>query len=512
MAQNIVMPAELRALVDQVEADAKTLAGPSADEQIRAAITATLGQLGALTVQDDSLVFEGTKFVLPTQYEGRAEAAVKFLESYIQQQGQRFQYGRTFNYRPFDGAHAFAQVLRELSGVGGLGATKWSFFGPILPSFQSVKISHNKSTQVPWGDVAYPPLEAKFDVSYTEDKELGILFRLNATAPKKYRKHVEAIFQLVEDKLKVASIYRGQAITGQVWPEFLNVNLVDPRKVVYSAEVQTQLGANLWSMLEYTDQHRELEIPLKRAVLISGPFGTGKTLAGMLTAQKAIKNGWTFIQCRTGVDDPAMVLRTAQLYAPAVVWIEDIDLVASGGSRADIARLLDMLDGVTNKGTEVVAGFTTNYLGEIQKGALRPGRIDAIIELGKLDEAGFKRLVEMHVPAKHRAKDIDYHAVAVAFDGFLPAFAVEAINRAMRYSLHRNHGALTTVATDDLVHAANGLRPQLDLMTGAKEGADKTSIDGHLTHLVEGVLKRTSVHEAEFEVKPATVMNGAASS
>ena len=141
-------------------------------------------------------------------------------------------------------------------------------------------------------------------------------------------------------------------------PTFLDLSKIDPNKVIYSEEVLTQLNTNLWSVLEHTDLMRSYGLPLKRAVLLEGPYGTGKTLAGTLTAKRAVENGWTFILVRPGQDDLFTALKTAQVYAPAVVWFEDIDGLAKGGTDEQISRLLDALDGAQTKGHAVVAGFT----------------------------------------------------------------------------------------------------------------------------------------------------------
>ena len=185
-------------------------------------------------------------------------------------------------------------------------------------------------------------------------------------------------------------------------------------------------------------------------------------------------------------------LRTAQLCSPAVVWFEDIDIVGSGGTTTFIARLLDALDGVTAKGAEVVAGFTTNHVDRLQKGLLRPGRIDTVIHIGELDAAGIERLIKVTVPG-HLLGKVDYSKVATAFTGYVPAFAKEAIDRAMRYSIARNGGVPDQVTTDDLVNAAKGLREQHRLMEAAAEGANRPTLDGVFRDVVEGVVARTAI-------------------
>lgn len=454
------------------------------DAKVRDRILETLAELGKLTVGEDDLLFEGTRIVLPATMAGNVDGAIKFLRDWKEQQNQTFNYGRTFNYRPYDGAHAFQSAMKKMWGTTGLGKDIKTMFGKIPPEYQTINVGVNQTTQVPWNLITFAPLSAEFYLSATSN-EYGVVFQLNVEAPRKYRAHIEAFFALVETELHINSIYKGKAITGADTPQFIDLSGVNEAKVVYSEDVLVQLNTNMWSLLRYSDTMREHNIPLKRAVLVEGPYGTGKTLAGLLTAKEAVANGWTFIQARPGRDDLKQVLNTAQLYAPSVVWYEDIDTVADGDGYKSISGLLDALDGVTNKGHEVLAGFTTNFVDKIHKGVLRPGRLDSVIHIGDLDRAGFETLVRVTLPAKNLSSDVDFDRVAEAFKGFVPAFAKEAIDRSMRYSMTRNNGVPGIIFTEDLVHAAEGLRPQLELMEGAKEGSKVPTLDGALQNILD---------------------------
>lgn len=495
-------------LINKVQENESRRREPTANEKTRAAISAVLKELGKMTVQDDTLVFEGSKFVLPRQYEGNLRAAIKTLAEYAEQQRQPFVIRKTFNYRPYDGAYAFMEVMRAFTGTAGIGVTKWTIFGPEHPEFRTINTGPGETAQVPWGTIAFPSFEAEFEVGQVRDPEKGLLSHITCTVPRRWRQEIEGIFTLIERHLKEHSIYRFKAINGAENPEFLNLNL-DPSDVVYSEDVDEQLNANVWTPIEYADTFREIGMPLKRAVLFSGPYGTGKSLGCTITFQKAVKHGWTALMCRTGIDDPAEVLRTAELYAPAVVVIEDIDIHTDGGSKVDISRTLDMLDGIVNKGVEILALFTTNHLGRIQKGCLRPGRIDAVIQIEGLDEPGFRRLVTKKVKAKFLADDVDWAAVAKAFEGFLPAFVSEAAERAQRYTMSRNAGRPGMITTKDLVHAAEATRPQLLLMDQANEGAYTPTINDAFRAIAEDVVKRTRNPKiGAMEVEPATILNG----
>lgn len=467
----------------------------STDATRRAAILAALDALGGLTVQEDSLVFEGTRIVLPESMEGHVGDAVIYLNDYQRQQEKTYSYTRVYPFRPYDGAAAFERTMKTIFGSTGIGKTiPASFFSPEQPpEFRTIKIGPGETAQVPWGEIAFSPLDATF---YTGGKstENGPCFVLTVEAPRKHRRRIEGFFDAVGRELESGSIYKGKAITGATEdPDFLDMTTIDPSRVIYSEDVMTQLNANLWALLDHADVMRQLNIPLKRAVLVEGPYGTGKTLAGALTAQRAVANGWTYVLCRPGVDDLMTTLKTAQLYAPAVVWYEDIDTVGSGGDTLHISKLLDALDGVQAKGVEVVAGFTTNHVDQLQKGLLRPGRIDTVIHIGELDRPGIERLIKSVVPARLLTEKVDYDKVAAAFSGYVPAFAKEAIDRAMRYSIARNGGAPDTVTTSDLVNAAQGLRAQHRIMEAAGEGANVPTVGQALTKIVEDVLNRTGI-------------------
>lgn len=466
-------------LRDAAEGHAKKVLEMDQEAQRRDAILKALEELGKIAVGEDGLTFEGEKFVIPAQYAGRIGDAIKFLKQHDEQQNKTYSFSRTFKYRPWDGAAAFQRALKKMFNHTGLGMDTMTFFGPRPPQFRSIEVDVNETQQVPWGEVKVPQLEAEFNLGATGDEDYGILFALAVEAPRRYRAHLEAFFDIVEEELRTGSLYRGKAINGAEFPGFLDLSTVDPGKVVYSQEVYTQLGANFWTLIERAPLMRELGIPLKRSILVSGPYGSGKTLAGYLSAQRAIDHGWTFILCRPGKDNLLEVLNTAKLYSPAVVWFEDIDTVASGGDSKHISQVLDALDSISNKGTEVLAGFTTNHIEKIQKGVLRPGRIDSVIEIGSLDVAGIEKLVKVNVPGHLLSEDIDYQKVAQAFEGFMPAFYREAIDRSLRYMIDRT-GGTDMITTDDLVNAANGLRPQHELMTGANEKPDKPTIDSVL--------------------------------
>lgn len=472
----------VKRFVEQVQDDKAPRV--SEEEKIRAGIIAALDDLGKLTVPEDGVIFEGDKLIAPEQFAGDIPGLVEYLEKYNEGLNAEFDINRTFPYRPFDGANAFQEVLKRVWGTSGIGKVTWTMFGPQRPEYHTVECGVGKNLQVPWGRVAYEPLNATFDLGARRDAEKGVLFHISATAPKRHRGRVEAIFQLIEEHLRSHSIYRGKAITAAEQPGFVPVDNLNPDSVVYSQDVIDKLDANVWSVIDYTDTYREQGLKLKRAVLLEGPHGTGKTLAGVLTAQHAVAHGWTYILVRPE-DDVLDALKTAVLYAPAVVQIEDIEKVAGveGQTAQFMSKVLDVLDSASNKHVDVVTVFTTNNVESIHRGALRPGRLDAVITIGNLDAQGFERLVRSTIRPQMLG-EVDFVKVAEAMRGFLPSFVVEASTRALRYSIARGKGKPTAISTVDLVHSADALRPQLLLHENARALEPPDPMEQRLSRLL----------------------------
>ena len=436
-----------------------------------------LEELGGKLYDDDDVTYQGNRLILPENMD--LKGAIGFLEKKRQEMEKETVFSRTFNYRPWDGAWCMWQALKRVFGIVGHQETVYqTMFGPQVepPAMITINVDVDKQEQIPWGTFALPMFPGLLFQTETGRNDFGNVFMLYANGPKKYKAAVEGIFTLIELELKERSMYRGRAFDGQQFPEFVDLSAVDPRKVVYSQEVMTQLEANVWAQLRHTAEFERLGIPLKRAVLVHGPYGTGKTLAATLTGQEAVANGWTFIKARPGRDDLGEVMQTARLYQPSVVFYEDIDQVAApeAGGHEAISRLLDDFDGVSAKGTRILCILTTNHPERIHKGMVRPGRLDAMIEINDLDVEGVAKLVQSCIE-ESLADGIDWDAVFETAEGYKPAFVTELSTRAVRYLIARMKGSPgdEKVTTEDLVHAAVGLRPQYDKMTGARDTQER---------------------------------------
>lgn len=485
---------EGRKLFKEIFGSADPISGPD-DPRIAQVMPMLLaigghGGMGTRVAADGQVDFhDGPKIVLPKGM--TYEEALKTLQRHRDDAETRTSWSREFKYRLDDGAHAAHLVLQRMFGMT-MGEARHvdGLFGThVIPAeTRDIAVAFNQRVQVPWGTVTLPRLpglELLFEAR--QNDEYGAVFGLYALGPRKYKDEVEAIFDAVEEELRTNSIYRGQALNGSNKLEFIDLSAFNPEEIVFSAPVQRALEAKLWSVLRYTEAVRQQGVPLKRAVLLYGPYGTGKTSAGTITGQIATQNGWTYLRAGSG-DNIEDVLRTARLYQRAVAFFEDID--RAGDVDGDgLAKLLDAFDGVTTKGGELVVVMTTNRQEGIPKGMFRPGRLDAVIRIAELDRDGTERLIKALVPAGKLSADVDYDKVFTAMEGYLPAFIREAVNSALLYAVDRLRGGQDyVITTEDLVAAAESLRDQFVAHQAANEGLREPTLNRAMTETIQGAL------------------------
>jgi len=447
---------------------------------------------GAKVITGDEVEFhDGPKIGLPRNMTyGKAKKVLTRLEEEAETPTH---FSQDFRYRPDDGAYAALQVIKARWGMA-LGKVQHTFFGTIPAEKRTINIGVGQTMQVPWGLLEIPVFEGlELYLAEHRDRDYGSIFRIHGKGPRKYQDEMQAFFDDVEEYLRTNSIYRGRAIVGSDDPEFLNLDTFDAGKIIFSDEVTATLAGTLFAPIRYSDAMRREGISLKRALLLEGPYGTGKTSIGQMTAQIAVANGWTFISAKPGRDKVEDVLRTARLYQPAVVFIEDIDVESSNGDSDAVTKLLEAFDGITSKGGELQVVMTTNHLDRIHKGMLRPGRLDAVVHIGELDRNGIERLVRVIVGEDKLDPATDFDKVGDAMKGFLPAFVKESITRAVTFAIDRLDGDRNyTISDSDLCGAAHSLRPQLDALNGAGEGVRRPTIDSALSNVVKDAVKQLS--------------------
>ena len=368
-----------------------------------------------------------------------------------------------------DVAHAFFQVLKKRYGWVHNKPTP-GFFGDTPPTMLTVQTGLTSHVEVPWGRTVVPGVEGFLEPG--SELHLGrIRFVLGGEVKRKHEDTVKEIVSEVKEYLKTGSVFKGQAFRLR-WinddgspvrmpePVFIDINRQLKHELVFSAEVEHAIQVNIFTPITRTELVRRLGVPRKRGILLSGRYGTGKSMTSTVVADEATTHGWTFLLCERANELKEM-LRLARDYGPAVVFCEDIDRVMSGDRDMSMDEVLNVIDGVESKNVELMVILTTNHVEEIHQALLRPGRLDAIIDVKPPDSEAAERLMRLYGRGLI-ADGEDIGEAGKLLDGQIPSFIQEVVEKSKLAAVYRNPdleewgpGAIRGV---DLVSAAHTMQ------------------------------------------------------
>lgn len=424
---------------------------------------------------DVSVEHKGTKIVLPVDpHEMTIKEGIAALQMRQKEEETQVAVNEIVKAFPFDGAYAFMKAMKIIYGWATPVPTP-GFFGPTPPNTISLEVEYGVTTQIIWGDFAIPGIEGVLTTGVWKDDSGMMYFCVKGVVLKKHMKDVKRVADLTREIVAQHSIYRGKAIrldcdkNGNVdfnkQPKFLDLSKVNPEELTYSEEVMSQIKTNLFTPIEHTATCREYGIPLKRGVLLQGPYGTGKTLAAFVTATKCVVNGWTFILLDK-VSGLNGALTFARLYGPSVVFAEDIDRAVTGERSVQMDDILNTIDGIESKGSDIITILTSNHVENINPAMLRPGRLDAVIHVTAPNAMAAEKLVRIYA-RKTLAEGTDLTDAGKELDGKIPAVIREVVERAKLYAIGNqsfNSEGKVVITGRDLTEAARGMKAHLDLI------------------------------------------------
>lgn len=388
---------------------------------------------------------------------------------------------------PLEGAYALQQVLARRYGWTTTVPTP-SFFGPKPPSMVSLQISPTESVQVIWGSFKLPGVPGRLQTVGDQDSPTSPpYFRLAGKTQRKYEKEINEIVEETRKQLMTDSVYKGKALSLN-WDndnqciKWDNISFIDLSKankdaLIFSDDVRSSIETNLWTPITHTQACRDSGIPIKRGVLLEGAYGTGKTMCAHVTAAKAHAAGWTFILLPR-VQALTAAIRFASSYQPCVIFAEDIDRVIFGEERTvSIDEILNTVDGMVAKQSEMMVVLTTNHVEQLHKAMLRPGRIDAVISIKAPDAPAIESLIRSYGQGAI-APEADLTQAGKLLEGQIPAFVREVVERAkLRAVFMAEDGQDITISTDAITAAAKDLRNHIELVQGKTKDAPRPAKD-----------------------------------
>ena len=247
------------------------------------------------------------------------------------------------------------------------------------------------------------------------------------------------------DKIKVTRKHFLESLKS-IEPSAMREVLINKPKVTWEdigglEEAKEKLRELVELPLIRPDLFEKAGIKPSKGVLLHGPPGTGKTLLAKAVANEANANfisvkGPELISKWVGESEKHIreIFRKARQVAPAIIFFDEFDSISKqrGTSLSDatervVNQLLTELDGIEEL-EKVVVIAATNRKDLIDPSLLRPGRIDAIIELKLPDKKTREEIFKVHTRKMPLDKSVKLQEYVEKTEGWTGA-DIEAICR-----------------------------------------------------------------------------------
>ena len=233
------------------------------------------------------------------------------------------------------------------------------------------------------------------------------------------------------------------------------VSPVERQEIVLADETFALIERNTLGFAAQSERLAEFGLSAKKGLLLYGPPGTGKTLI-VRWLLSALEGFTKLLVTSEHYGLLADCLAIARVLQPALVILEDIDLVGAHRDGPWAARdgalnvLLNEMDGFAPH-ARVLFVLTTNRPEVLEPAlALRPGRVDQVIEIG-LPAERERRLLARRYAGTLRVDDALVDEAARRVGRASPAFIKELMRRAAQAMLER--GAQGEIDKSDLEQA-----------------------------------------------------------
>jgi transitional endoplasmic reticulum ATPase len=454
------------------------------------------------------VVRTGNKIIVPDSIS--YNQAIDLIEKQRDYEEQITVVRETFKgYFVLDAAYAFFESLKEVFGIVHQESIR-SFFGSRPPEMISVRISADETVKVPWGKIGLRVLDDGFVQTMMDQDSDGFAFEMYAEVKRKFADIMTEVATLTRSRLKESSIYKGKALEVKFidnrekaleFPEikFMEINNISEDDIILNDDVAIQIQTNLLAPIKYRELCIKRGVPPKRGILLAGNYGTGKSLTASLVAKVATENGYTFIYVRNP-KELFDAYRVMELYSPGVIFCEDIDALLTDERDAIRNRIMNILSGVDTQKSDIITVLTTNHPEKIGPGFLRPGRLDAVIEVTEPDEKSVVRLIQLYGRGLIDSKE-DLTEVGKKLAGNIPAVIQEVVEKAKLYQISMSKGdeKMKKIDASALLASANQMTNQIARLNKTKEKGQKLSVT------TIGILEKTDGHDGmkkEYKIEP----------
>lgn len=216
---------------------------------------------------------------------------------------------------------------------------------------------------------------------------------------------------------KENNFYKNKKITANC--EFLKLNKsLTWDDVILKDGIKQAIKRNIQDLINIQDILEINKILLKRGIILSGPPGTGKTMACKVLLNEI--NVTVLYVLPNNIQDKSDVSRICNMakeMAPTLMVLEDIDYLAKDRDISDandflVVDLMNKLDGIEDF-CGVITLATTNKKEQVEDALRnRPGRFDRVIEVGNPDEDLRFKMLSKFLENYHIEDDVDLKKIS----------------------------------------------------------------------------------------------------
>jgi SpoVK/Ycf46/Vps4 family AAA+-type ATPase len=162
-------------------------------------------------------------------------------------------------------------------------------------------------------------------------------------------------------------------------------------------------------------------------------------------------------------------IRICKKYGISFLFVEDIDEIGSGEARdKHMNKILNTLDGVEIKGSQVTVIFTTNHAKKINPALRRPGRIDSIINFDNPNKETRVKIMKKKFSHLFGAESLNYDYLATEMGDLSGSLVAEICSRSIEFC--EDEAGIS----DEIIQTAiASMQYHIDFMNDKVEGEPK---------------------------------------